>query len=337
MARGLARDPDALEGAPVEDVIAALPLAEAKLAPPRWRPELVERPRLRRALYASAEAALTLVAAPPGYGKTTAVRDWCANQKAAVAWLTIDENDNDPVRLWQYVATAIDGIHKGMGRQALRWLSLPGGSVESPVDDLWNRIVATRTELVLVLDNLQFLTNDDCLESIDYALERLPPTARVIVLTRSDPALRIPQLRVHGALAELRASDLAFTQEEAHELVVERGHVDLDQEEVATLCDRTGGWPAALSLASLWLRSVDDPHAAVREFGGDHRFVADYLTHEVIDALDDDVRMFLLRASVLGRFTAQLCEDVIGRPDAAALLSELEHSNLFLARLERGG
>jgi LuxR family maltose regulon positive regulatory protein len=337
MAEELTRNLDPYAGAPMEGVGDLLPLVEAKLALPRQRPKMVERPRLLRALYAAGEAALTLVAAPPGYGKTTAVRAWCARQPAPVAWLTLDAGDNDPVRLWWYLATAVDRVHQGLGRQALRRLSANGGSIESPVDELLNRIAASGMGMVLVLDDLQSLSDADSMASIDYALEHLPPTVRMITMTRTDPALRIPQLRVQGALAELRASDLAFTKEEACELVVEQGPVDLEAHEVATLCERTAGWPAALSLATLWLRNVDDPHTAVREFGGDHHFVADYLSNEVITALDDDARTFLLRASVLGRFTAELCDGVLERGDSASVLTELERSNLFVERLDHGG
>ena len=103
------------------------------------------------------------------------------------------------------------------------------------------------------------------------------------------------------------------------------------------LRERTEGWPAALELAALWLRDQEDPEHTVREFTGDHRFVAEFLSNEVLDALDDDVRSFLLYASVLGRFTAKLCDAVLDRSDSAAMLSLLERSNLFVARLEHGG
>jgi LuxR family maltose regulon positive regulatory protein len=144
-------------------------------------------------------------------------------------------------------------------------------------------------------------------------------------------------MRARGALVELRARDLAFTLDEAQELLVERGGVELERDEVAVLCERTEGWPAALFLALLWLRRVDDPRHAVRGFGGDHRFVVEYLSREVLAGLDDDVRSFLLSASVLGRFTPQLADDVLGRSDSAAVLRELERSNLFVYPLDSGG
>ncbi len=314
-----------------------VPLAEAKLAAPRQRSGMVARRHVLRALDAGEEAALTLVAAPAGYGKTTAVRAWCAGVGAPLAWVTLDAGDNDPVRLWRYVATAVDRIRQGLGRRALRRLRLAGGAIENPVDELMNGMADFEERLVLVLDDVHAVTDSECLASIDYALEHLPANVRLIMLTRIDPALGLAQLRARGALAELRARELAFSVEEARELIIERAGIDLEAEEVELLRERTEGWPAALFLAAYWLRGVDDPHLAAREFRGDHRFVADYLSREVIGSLDDDTRWLLLRASVLGRFTAPLCDAVFGRSDSASVLVELERSNFFLVRLEHEG
>jgi LuxR family transcriptional regulator, maltose regulon positive regulatory protein len=312
------------------------PLAEAKLAAPRQREGLVDRPRITQILSAGADSALTLVAAPPGFGKTTAVRAWCATRVEALAWVTLDARDNDPVRLWTYVATAVDRVCPGLGRRALGQLDTTT-DLSGPLDELLNRIAGLGTELVIVLDDLQTVTDRESLASIDYVVERLPPNARVIVITRVDPALGLARLRAAGGLAELRADDLAFTVAEARELLVEHGGLDVGDEEIELLHGRTEGWPAALVLATLWLRRVPDLPAAVREFGGDQRFVADYLLSEVISALDADIRAFVLRASVLRRFTAELCDGVFGRTDSASLLAELERSNHFMVRMERGG
>ncbi len=153
--------------------------------------------------------------------------------------------------------------------------------------------------------------------------------------TNRTSALGLARLRARGALVELRASELSFTAAEARELLVDRGGLDLDAEEIEVLRERTEGWPAALYLSALWLRSVDDRGRAVREFGGDHRYLAEYLSHEVLAALDADELWFLLRAAVLGRFTAELCDGVLGRSDSETMLAELERSNMFVLRLER--
>lgn len=305
------------------------------MAAPRERAGMVARPRIVRALDGGGDAALTLVAAPAGYGKTTAVRAWSASSKTALAWVTLDAGDNDPVRFWTYVATAIDRVREGLGRRALQRLRVSGMPIETAVDELMNGIAAFGREFALVLDDFHTVTDGECLASIGFALERLPSTARLIVSTRADPALGLARLRARGALVELRAGELSFTAAEARELLVDRGSLDLDAEEIEVLRERTEGWPAALYLAALWLRSVDDRAHAVRAFGGDHRYVAEYLTHEVLAALDAYERSFLLQAAVLGRFTPELCDGVLGRSDSAAMLAELERSNMFVLRLER--
>jgi LuxR family transcriptional regulator, maltose regulon positive regulatory protein len=311
------------------------PLAEAKLEAPRQRAGMVERVRIGQALEAGGDAALTLVAAPAGYGKTTAVRAWCASSETALAWVTLDSGDNDPVRFWTYVATAVDRIREGLGRRALHRLRVSGMSVETAIDELMNGIADYGRELAVVLDDAHTVTDADCLASIRYAIRRLPPTGRLIVITRADPALGLARLRAHAALAEVRADDLAFTAAEARALLVDRAGLQLEDDEVGVLHRRTEGWPATLYLAALWLRTVGDQHRAVQAFGGDHRYVAEYLSQEVLASLEGHKRSFLLRAAVLGKFTAELCDGVLGRSDSAAMLADLEDSNLFVLPLER--
>lgn len=296
---------------------------------------MVQRPRIAHALQAGGEAALTLVAAPPGYGKTTAVRAWCESTDAPLAWVTLDVEDNDPARLWTYVAVAVNRVREGLGRRALERLRVPGMPIETAVDELMNGIATFGHELTIVLDELQTVTDRRCLASMEYAIDRLPITARLIVITRADPALGLARLRARGSLVELRAQELAFTAAEARELLVDRGGLSLEDEQIQVLRNRTDGWPAALYLATLWLRRVDDRDRAVLEFGGDHRYVAEYLSHEVLEALDDEHRSFLLRVAILGRFTTELCDGVLDRSDSAAVLADLEDSNMFVMSLER--
>jgi LuxR family maltose regulon positive regulatory protein len=312
------------------------PLVEAKLAVPSVRHGVVDRPRVRRALDAGRDASLTLVAAPAGYGKTTAVRAWCAGLGTAPAWVTLDSGDNDPVLLWRYVATAVDRVSSGLGRDALRRLSVAGGQVEVAIDELMNAVAALGSELVVVLDDLHEVVDEDCLASIEYAVGHLPPSLHLVLLTRVDPALSLARLRAAHALVEVRVAELAFTTAEARELLVGLGRLELGAEEIDMLVGRTEGWPAALVLAWLWLGTVEDPARAVRAFGGDNRLVADYLSSEVLAALDEDARAFLYGVAVLGEFTADMCDAVLDRSGSAARLVELERSNLLVSRLERG-
>ena len=311
-------------------------LVEAKIGPPTLRPGLVDRPRVTAALAAGHSTALTTVTAPPGYGKSTSIRVWLEKVNAALAWVTLDKGDDDPVRLWRYVATAVDRVRPGLGRGALQRLNGSAGAIEDAVDELMNGIAAYGDHLVVVLDDLHSVTDEDALASIDHALRHLPANARIVAATRIDPAIGLPRLRALSQLTELRAADLAFTNAEAHELLVVRGGVRIGPNEVARLVRRTEGWPAALILAGLWLQHATDPVAAVRDFGGDVRFVADYLSSEVLESLDPRRRSFLEVISVLGEVTPELCDAVLDRTDSAAELEAVEHANLFLTSLGRG-
>ena len=310
------------------------PLVEAKLAAPRMPSGFVDRPRIRHTL--DTDAVLTLVGAPAGYGKTTAVRTWCATRNAELAWVTLDSGDDDPSRLWLYVATAVDRIRPGLGKPAMRRISVPGAPIEHAVDELLNALSGYQRPLILVLDDLHTVTDRDSVASIDYALLHMPDNVQLIVCTRIDPALGVSRLRAARKLTEVRASDLAFTPQEAHSLLVDRGGLDLSDEQVEMLVERTEGWLAALVLAGIWLRTVDDPSAALSEFGGDQRFVADYLSSEVLIALDEEHRAFLEGIAVLGHVTPQLCDAVFDRADSAETLVDLERSNFLVAQLEHG-
>ena len=182
----------------------APPLVEAKLAAPRVRRGVLDRPRILHAL--DADAVLTLVGAPAGYGKTTAVRIWCATRDAALAWVTLDAGDNDPGRMWTYVATAVDRIRPGLGLPALRRLGAAGSPIEHAVDELMSALGGFGEPVILVLDDLHAVTEQDCLASLDHALLHVPENVRVIVSTRDRPGARAPPA-ASGAKAHRAAGE----------------------------------------------------------------------------------------------------------------------------------
>ena len=300
----------------------APPLVEAKLAAPRVRRGVVVRPRLLQALDAGGGAVLTLVGAPAGYGKTTAVRMWCATQDAALAWVTLDAGDNDPSRMWTYVATAVDRIRAGLGQPALRRLGVGGSPIEAG-----RRRADERARPVRRAGDPRARRSPRRHRSGLPGVDRSRPSPRARERARDRQHADRPGARARHACGqrksstELRAADLAFTSPEAHALLVDRVELELSDEQVDVLVERTEGWPAALVLAGLWLRTVDDPSSAVSEFGGDQHFVADYLSTEVLAALDDDRRAFLQGLSVLGQFTPELCDAVLDRADSAEALA----------------
>ena len=242
---------------------ASSPLVEAKITAPRIRRGFVDRPRITQAIDAGGHVELTLLEAPAGYGKTTAVRMWSATQDAALVWVTLDADDDDPNRMWWYVATAVDRIRPGLAGPALRRLGVAGGVIEHAVDEVMGAIGRFARPVILVLDDLHTVGDADSLASIAHALLNVPENLRVIISTRVDPEIGLPRLRASQQLEELRANDLAFSTPEAHALLVDGLGIELSPGEVDVLVERTEGWPVALVLAGVWLRGLDDPAEAV--------------------------------------------------------------------------
>jgi LuxR family maltose regulon positive regulatory protein len=334
MARGMAVETSP-QGTPRGRSIGVI---EPKLALPRVQPEMLRRARLVQMVDGDGDsgAALTVVNAPAGYGKTTLLRLWCIERPEAVIWLTLDAGDDDPVRLWTHLATGVDRVGQGLGGRALAVLGVRGAPVETAVDELMNGLVEYGRPVAIVLDDLHAVGSERSLRSIAHAIERLPANARLLASTRSDPAISVARLRARGELREIRAGELAFTVDEAREVIARQG-IELSGESVELLVERTEGWPAGLYLAILWLRDLESPDDGVRAFAGSTRNVADYLTDEVLTVLAPQTRDFLLRTSVLGRFTPELCDAVLGREDSAAVLAGLAGSNMFLVALDARG
>ena len=312
----------------------AADLIETKLARPRLRDGIIERPRVLGRLERAATSPIVLVSAPAGYGKTVAVESWLRRSDSAVAWVAVDAGDNDPVRLWRYVITAVMRACDGVGAFALERLTSPSGSVQPAIDDLARRLEADGRRVSIVLEDLHEIDDERGLESLGHATHALPHNAQLVLITRADPKLRLARMRSQGVLSELRARELAFTLDEAEQLLVGVEGLALSEPQVALLVARTEGWAAALYLASLCLRDAPDVDEVLRRFDGVHRHLSEYLTAEVLEGLEPDTRAFLLRTSVLPRFSAALCDHVLAATGSAELIAQVQRSNLFLASLD---
>jgi LuxR family maltose regulon positive regulatory protein len=309
---------------------------EPKLMLPRVHQGTLRRARLLEMLDRDDGAAVTLLDAGVGYGKTTLLRSWCAERREPVIWMTLDAADDDPVRLWTHVATAVERLGDGLGSGALSVLSVRGAPIETAVDKLMNGLVAYGRAVAIVLDDIHTVKSEVSVRSIGHAIERLPPNGRLLACTRSDLSIGLARLRARRAVSEIRAGELAFTVEETRELMAREG-IELSAEGVELLAERTEGWPAGVYLAALWLRELEQPDEGVRAVASSARHVGDYLADEVLTALSPQTREFLVRTSVLGRFTPELCDAVLGRDDSADVLAELARSNMFLVALDARG
>jgi LuxR family transcriptional regulator, maltose regulon positive regulatory protein len=311
-------------------------ILEAKLRPPQTRSAWVMRSRLLEELEHATQRAVTLIAAPAGYGKTTVVAQWLASdlRPKIVAWISLDTADNDPVRLWTNIATALARAGCDIARDIVGFVAAGSSDMLTVVlPRIVDALAALPSEITVLIDDFDIVRATECNEQIDFFVKHLPPNAHVVLITRSDPTLRLGRLRAAGQLSEIRADDLAFNTREASALLVSDG-VQLSSEAVSELMQRTEGWPAGLYLAALSLTGRADPSEFVHTFSGNNRFIGDYLTEEVLSRQPEQVRNFILDMSIVDRFSVPLADYVTEARHSASILRNLKHTNLFLVPLD---
>jgi LuxR family transcriptional regulator, maltose regulon positive regulatory protein len=317
------------------DVAPGDPLLTTKLALPLARQTLIARPRLLDRLDEGLAAALTLVAAPPGFGKSTLVAAWARRGGHPVAWLSLDAADNDPARFARYLVAACELAQPGIAAGALGALrAAQGPPLDAMLAALLDALAALPCDLVLVLDDYHVIEARPIHNALAVFIAHRPPRAHLVMATRADPPLPLARLRARGELVEIRAADLRFTPDEAATFLNQMMGLRLSAAQVAALEERAEGWIAGLQLAALSLRGRDDPADFVAAFSGTHRHVLDYLAEEVLDRLAEEDRQFLLQTAVLDRLTAELCAALTGRAGGQATLERLDRANLFLIPLD---
>jgi LuxR family maltose regulon positive regulatory protein len=282
-------------------------------------------------------ARLTLVAAPVGYGKTSLLASWLATTTDEVAWLSLEAEDNEPIRFWTYAIAALQTVRPELGQQILNLLqAAPNPSLDFVVADLINEIATSPTQVILVLDDFHAIENPAIHRTIEFLVAHQPSQLHLAILTREDPPLPLAQLRAKGQMVELRGRDLQFSREEAAELLLRRAKLSLSPGGVEALQGRTEGWVAGLQMAALSLQHITDPESFIAAFAGDHRHVADYLISEVLERQSPEIRDFLMRTAVVDRFTAGLCQALTGgtASDAQATIEQAESLGLFVVPLD---
>ena len=322
-----------VDGAPRR---APVPLVRTKLAMPASGSGYSERVRLGALLDWALDDSvrLTLLSAPPGYGKTTVLAGWLRSRGLSCAWLSLDTADNDLARFARYLGAAMRTVRPATG-DVVADLFGPGVAPDPELvgATLLDEMAASDDPFALVLDDYQVITAEPIHRLVRVLIERGPPFVRLVLLTRADPPIPLARLRAHGRLVELRAADLRCTDEEAARYLAGAG-VALATSTVERLVERTEGWIAGLQLAAISLRDRPDPESVVAAFGGSQRFVFDYLADEVLGGVDAELRAFLVQTSIADRFTVGLCRELTGRDDAGSLLQRAERANLFLVPLD---
>ncbi len=328
-----------------------------KLYIPRPRPNLVLRPRLIERINTGLHGKLTLISAPAGFGKTTLINNWLHQNDEGgglkdetgktlhpstfilppsnVAWLSLDERDNDPTRFWTYVVAALQTIEADIGESILPLLqSAQAPPLESLLTALINEVALIPTEVTLVLDDYHVIGSTAVDEALTFLLDHLPPQIHLIITTREDPALPLARYRSRGQLMELRAADLRFTPTESAEFLNQMMGLSLSTEAISALETRTEGWIAGLQLAAISMQGRADPGRFIQAFTGSHHFILEYLIEEVLLHQPDHVRNFLLQTAILDQLSGPLCEAVTGQPDGKGMLATLARSNMFIVPLD---
>jgi LuxR family transcriptional regulator, maltose regulon positive regulatory protein len=288
-------------------------LLATKLFVPRPRPDLVQRPRLLARLDEGLnEGRCSLLSAPAGAGKTSLLATWVTRLDRPVAWLALDERDQEIHQVLRYLVASLQTIAPECGRAALALLDVPPTAPpEVVLTSLVNDIAALPGRALLVLDDYHLVREPAIYTAIEFLLNNLPPPLHLTIATREDPPLPLPRLRASRQIIELRAVDLSFNVEEAAAFLSAGMGLRLTEEQVAALVERTEGWAAGLQLAGLALRDRSDPAPFVEAFTGGHRLVVDYLMAEVLERQPVPVRRFLLVTSVLDRLCAPLCDALL--------------------------
>ena len=307
-------------------------LVEFKLHPPPARPGIVVRTELVDRLLANA-APVVCVVAPAGYGKTTLLAQWAQHKGPRVGWVSVDQRDNDPAVLLTYLAVALDRIEP-IDPRVFRALAGPGASIVGAVTRLAAAVAAMPQPVALVLDQVELLGNQQCLDAVAELAAELPAGSQLLLASRARPPLPVALLRAQGRMVEIGAEELAMDHQEA-ELLLKGAEVDVSGVDVVELVGRTEGWPVGLYLAALALKAGGPQATAGPAFTGDDRFMADYLWSELLGRLPHQTVSFLTRTAVLERMCGPLCDAVLDTTGSAHFLASLEASNLLLVPLDR--
>lgn len=261
-------------------------LLVTKFTIPPLRSVLLHRSRLLEVLEQSRLVPLTLLAAGAGFGKTTLLATWASQSTSQVAWVTLDDQDDDPARFWAYVIAALRHSGSPVGEATLAMLHSPQSpGLRGALTPLINELAALGQETALILDDYHLIREQAIHDSLQFVLDHLPPCLHLCLASRVNPPLALARLRAKGQVIEIRDTDLRLDSREAASFLKEVMNLALSEQEMHLLETRTEGWIAGLQLAALSMRRHDDVSAFLKAFSGSHRLILDYVQEEILEPL----------------------------------------------------
>jgi len=319
-------------------------LLSTKLFIPTARQELVHRPRLIERLDEGLHRKLTLISAPAGFGKTTLVTEWLDSLRLdtpkeeqtlyRITWFSLDKSDNDPARFLSYLISAlnpVEGVNTSIGEGALSMIHSPQPPPpETILTSVINDISSLSEKIILIIDDYHLIESQQVHDALAFLLDHLPRQIHMVIATREDPPLLLGRLRARDQLTELRAANLRFNSSEAAEFLNQVMTLNLSDEDLDLLENRTEGWIAGLQLAAISLRDHEDATSLIKAFSGSHRLVLDFLIEEVLNQQSECIQNFLLKTAILDRLTGSLCDALTDQDNGGSILQSLEHANLFI-------
>jgi len=306
-----------------------------KLHIPQPKENVIPRYSLFEKLNEGLDRKLILVSATAGYGKTTLLSDWLRKSEIPTAWFSIDHRDNDPIEFLTFLISGVQTIHKDFGKHSSELLKSPGTvSFQYIIELLINDILAVKSDLLLVLDDLHTIHDKDILNSIELIIARKPEHFKIAILTRSDPPLPLARLRSQNELMEIRSTDLCFTENDIAEFFNRKLKLGLSNEDINIIETKTEGWIAGLQLAAISMQGKENISDFIKGIAGYNRYIMDYLMEEVLINQDEETRNFLLHTSILEKFSGSLCNAILQIDHSQLLLESLDKSNLFMVSLD---
>ncbi len=303
-----------------------------------YKPDLaghtITRLRLNAKLDLAYQKKLTLVSAPAGYGKTTAVLQWLGSRQAQPAWISLDENDNAPKVFWQYICSALNELDESILPDTAYVFSSPElFKTNFHLHILLDKLEAMNTDAFLVLDDFHHITNPEILKSLLFFLRYIPSRMHLILIGRAEPVMELAQIEVQEQLSRITANDLRFERQEVLQFYTVRGF-SLDVSALDVIGNYAEGWAAALVMIAISLNAKQDQLQVLDCLRRGGQSLGQYFLQEVYGCWPDEKQAFFLQTSILDAFCAQLCDAVTQSGSSGPLLTELKQGNGFLISLD---